>query len=97
MPPAMKTPPWASKLSAKLPANSPRSAQKVSSAARLTGQLPAMPARVIAAALHSGTVRDFEQSNRLIEIFQAVAGECAFGRDVAEFVPQLLDNRVLER
>ena len=38
----------------------------------------------------------FEQSNRLIEIFQAVAGECAFGRDVAEFVPQLLDNRVLE-
>ena len=35
-----------------------RSAQKASSAARLTGQLPAMPARVMAAALRSGTVRN---------------------------------------
>src|SRR4029078_3503586 len=42
-------------------------------------------------------VHRFEQANRVVEIFEAVAGERALRRHVPEFLPQLLKDRILVR
>ena len=69
----------------------------MSMAARLVGQLPSIPARVISAALRLGSVMIVQRGEGVVKVFQPVARKNPFRRDMAKPSPQMRDDGVLPR
>ena len=112
MPPATKTPPVASTISARLPAIAPSTEQNIASAISHTGSVPAIARAEITAAGSrpgSGVASTAAVSGRMSaaagrllrqereHVDEAVARQDALARDAAVLARQELDQAVLER